>query len=572
MITPTRRARWVAAPVALALAAASLGPLTAPATAAQTAFSSTTDILFGDDDYTLSQTTHISLPGGPSTAPGSPYPSQITMPHGALIEDLDVSLNVSHDFPDDIDVLLVGPGGRQALIMSDAGGGTAVAAVNLTLDDEAAAPLADDAPLTSGVFQPSDYVGAVDDDNFELPAPPATGTSILSVFDATSAAGTWRLYVRDDFPGEDDGTINSWSLDFDLATTPYPSTINVSGVPPVSDVNVTFDDLTTTFPDDADVLLVGPGGQQVMLMSDAGGSDDVNDLDLVFDDEATASLPDATPITAGTYKPTNIGAVDTAFPGPAPALSGNVLLSAFDGLNPNGAWRLFAVDDRSPDLVELSGWSLGFTLADVSSPSGTVNVNAGATTTTSRNVTLNLTASDPSPSSGVTRMRFSNDGATFSAYQPLAATAAWTLSAGEGTKTVYAQFRDSAGNQSAVASDTVTLDLLGPRGTRTKPSNKAKNVTRTTKVKVKANEDLAAGTVNKNTVILRLKGGPKVKAKVTYRAAKKMIVLIPKEDLERGSTYKVKVKRAVKDLSGHGWDQFTSTAGSQPLKFRFRTA
>lgn len=42
---------------------------------------------------------------------------------------------------------------------------------------------------------------------------------------------------------------------------------------------------------------------------------------------------------------------------------------------------------------------------------------------------------------------------------------AWTLSAGDGTSTVYAQWRDGAGNWSAVASDDITLDTAKPMGT-----------------------------------------------------------------------------------------------------------
>ncbi len=48
-----------------------------------------------------------------------------------------------------------------------------------------------------------------------------------------------------------------------------------------------------TFPDDLDVMLVGPAGQRAMLMSDAGGERwrrDAN-LELVFDDEADRAAP-----------------------------------------------------------------------------------------------------------------------------------------------------------------------------------------------------------------------------------------------------------------------------------------
>jgi hypothetical protein len=168
-------------------------------------------------------------------------------------------------------------------------------------------------------------------------------------------------------------------------------------------------------------------------------------------------------------------------------------------------------------------------------------------------------------------MRFSNDGTTFSAYQPFAATAAWTLAGSDGTKTVFAQFKDGDGNESAVVSDTITLDVLGPHSTKTTPKNNAKNVKKTTKIKVKANEALAPGTVKKTAVVLKVKGGDEVKVKVSYNSAKKLIVITPKKDLKKNTTYKVKVKKSVKDLFGHGWDENGSASGTKALKFSFTT-
>ena len=58
-----------------------------------------------------------------------------------------------------------------------------------------------------------------------------------------------------------------------MKSTPYPSTISVGGLgTKVSDVNLSLTGLSHTFPDDIDMLLVGPGGQQATVMSDAGGS------------------------------------------------------------------------------------------------------------------------------------------------------------------------------------------------------------------------------------------------------------------------------------------------------------
>ncbi len=53
-------------------------------------------------------------------------------------------------------------------------------------------------------------------------------------------------------------------------------------------------------------------------------------------------------------------------------------------------------------------------------------------------------------------MRFRNAGTTtWSAWQTYATSKSWALSAGAGTKTVYVQYRDKAGNPSALAFDRI---------------------------------------------------------------------------------------------------------------------
>jgi glucose/arabinose dehydrogenase/PKD repeat protein len=89
-------------------------------------------------------------------------------------------------------------------------------------------------------------------------------------------------------------------------------------------------------------------------------------------------------------------------------------------------------------------------------PKGTISTNGGATSTASRSVTLGLSASDPSPASGVAWMRFRNGGTTtWSGWFNYSTSKSWTLSAGAGTKTVYVKYKDRAGNISAAASDTI---------------------------------------------------------------------------------------------------------------------
>ncbi len=102
------------------------------------------------------------------------------------------------------------------------------------------------------------------------------------------------------------------------------------------------------------------------------------------------------------------------------------------------------------------------TLVDTDAPTGTLIINGGALATTSPQVALSLTAQDVS--STVAQMSFSNDGATWDVWQPYAGTASWSLTAGDGVKTVVARFRDTVGNVSPSVTATITLDTLAPTG------------------------------------------------------------------------------------------------------------
>ena len=89
---------------------------------------------------------------------------------------------------------------------------------------------------------------------------------------------------------------------------PYPSNIGVSNITGViTDVSVTLNGLAHSFPDDLDILLVGPGGQKVLLMSDAGGDNALGNppVRLTFSDTASAVLPDSGRIVTGAYRPSN---------------------------------------------------------------------------------------------------------------------------------------------------------------------------------------------------------------------------------------------------------------------------
>jgi len=154
--------------------------------------------------------------------------------------------------------------------------------------------------------------------------------------------------------------------------SPYPSSIVVGGLGSVTDVNVTLFSYSHTNPDDIGVLLVGPGGQGLELMSGAGGIEDASGLQFTFDDSAAAQLPSDGALAAGTYKPTGYDRL--IYPAPGPGLAYNnpgpdrggtaTLASTFNALPANGTWNLFVRDTYDMDSGAIAGgWALDLTAA-----------------------------------------------------------------------------------------------------------------------------------------------------------------------------------------------------------------
>jgi subtilisin-like proprotein convertase family protein len=320
---------------------------------------------------TFTNPTSITIP---SSGPGTPYPSPITVSNIPIqVAKVTVRLNsFAHTFPSDVDVLLVGPQGQTAIVMSDVGGSTDVNGITLTLDDAAAAPLPT-AALTTGIFRPTNVTIG---DPFPAPAPAPGTNSALSVFQGTNPNGTWSLFVVDD-TGADLGSFSGgWTLSITAAisgqntnsitipasgmASPYPSEIEIANQnDALSRVLVTLTNFTHTSPDDVDVLLQSPSGRSVILMSDVGGSNAVANINISFDDSAANPLPDTGTLTTGTFRPTD-SEPGEVFPAPAP--SGGPIgrtLSSLNGTSANGTWRLFVVDDTGTNVGDISGgWNI----------------------------------------------------------------------------------------------------------------------------------------------------------------------------------------------------------------------
>ena len=102
---------------------------------------------------------------------------------------------------------------------------------------------------------------------------------------------------------------------------------------------------------------------------------------------------------------------------------------------------------------------------DNTDPSGSITINNGAATTTFNIVTLTLTGIDNL--SGVTQMRFSNNGSTWSNWEAFTNSRNWDIfsyggNTNYGMKTVYAKFKDAALNESIVYTDQIEYIISTP--------------------------------------------------------------------------------------------------------------
>ena len=158
-------------------------------------------------------------------ANGSPYPSSLVVSGGpGNITGLTVTLNeVSHTYPDDIGIVLVGPTGAALVLQSGAGdNASALSNVTYTFADTAAGQLPDLTGWANGSYKPTSHYGATD--NYPAPGPGVTygnpgpgggGTATLaSTYAGTTANGTWNLFAIDFASGDSGQIAGGWCMSF----------------------------------------------------------------------------------------------------------------------------------------------------------------------------------------------------------------------------------------------------------------------------------------------------------------------------------------------------------------------
>jgi subtilisin-like proprotein convertase family protein len=180
----------------------------------------------------------------------------------------------------------------------------------------------------------------------------------------------WNDYDADGLDSSQEPSLAGWTVFFDSngngVLNSGPSTVASAGAPVaipdagtltsqltlgnlgvIEDLNVTVN-LQHTYDRDLDVFLISPSGARVELFSDVGGNGD-NFTGTTLDDEAATSITAATataPFT-GSFRPEG-------------------LLSAFDGENAQGVWKLEVTDDSAVDIGQLISWSITVTTSEKS--------------------------------------------------------------------------------------------------------------------------------------------------------------------------------------------------------------
>ena len=138
----------------------------------------------------------------------------------------------------------------------------------------------------------------------------------------------------------------------------------------------------------------------------------------------------------------------------------------YGGTDFDGAYSLVETSDGGYALAGYTAYYTDYNAWLVKTAvdtTGSILINNNDIATSSASVTLSLTYSDTGP--GVSQVRYSNDGIwDTESWETPSATKAWTLTLGEGTKTVYYQVKNNVGGLSPIYNDTIMLDTTAPTG------------------------------------------------------------------------------------------------------------
>ncbi|NJX16719.1 proprotein convertase P-domain-containing protein [Tamlana crocina] len=152
--------------------------------------------------YSVTPGTTISSIGS-----GAQYNTVINVSDSFSISDVNVTIDISHTWNDDLDIYLISPSGTNIELSTD-NGGSRDDYNNVTFDDNSPNTLPNGNSDLSGFYRPEEA---------------------LSALNGEDSNGNWTLRVIDDASG-DGGTINSITLNLCQAITPVAGYLGPGGV------------------------------------------------------------------------------------------------------------------------------------------------------------------------------------------------------------------------------------------------------------------------------------------------------------------------------------------------------
>ncbi len=152
-----------------------------------------------DFECGIFNSTDTPLPIPDATAAG--VNSTIAFSQAVIINDVNVTVDITHTWDADLIITLTSPEGT-SVILSDSNGGSGDNYTNTVFDDDADDPIFEGSAPFTGTFQP------------QFP---------FSAFNDEASGGVWTLNVSDN-AGFDTGTINSWTLE--VCGLPQPDSDN----------------------------------------------------------------------------------------------------------------------------------------------------------------------------------------------------------------------------------------------------------------------------------------------------------------------------------------------------------
>jgi hypothetical protein len=202
-------------------------------------------------------------------------------------------------------------------------------------------------------------------------------------------------------------------------------------------------------------------------MADAGGSAGVSGRSLTFDDAAASFVPDAGPLTGGSYRPSQYsGGPAARFPARAPPPPYGTTLAALAGASPSGTWSLYGLNDQSAAEATLArGWALDITTR----PASAVQFSEPTDRVVSGH-TLTLTVTRSAPASGPTTVQVATSSGTAVGgrdFTPIDRTL--SFAPGETMKTVDVQTLTHGSGGSFTVALGATTDDAAPGHPRVRP-------------------------------------------------------------------------------------------------------